>query len=626
MSEGLPRSDVEVPESVTDPTLGRTIAGKFAIQRRLGAGAMGVVYLARQLALDKVVAIKVLHRELALEQGFVERFRREARAASRLDHPNSIRVFDFGAEPDGLLYIAMEYVEGRDLFAVIAEHGPQPATTIVDLLSQVLAAVAVAHDLGVLHRDLKPENIMIVRGKGDDGQPVDIVKVCDFGIAKIAETDVQPAQQENARRHTTKGMVVGTPEYMSPEQARGGALDGRSDLYAIGVILYELLTGRLPFQGETPIGTVLKHISDAPAPPSSRAPNVDLRLEAICMKALAKAPSDRFQDAREMRLALRSSSSPAPAVSTQQAGGLLPLAEATAAPRVHDENKETLAGLTPLHATQPSKRGRTWLVTGVALGVGSLVVLGLRAGSRPALPSNTPTASAMAVAATAIVDRDPAPHPVDSVAAAEPLAGLAPATDALQVTDHDLRVTDHEKKPRRRRAEGSVPAPPEPSATQPPQVAVSEPATPPGPPPAIEAPPPVTPPPPPPTAVAPATPPPTEPPAPAYDVAAAHVEIGQAVGTVGVTSSSMTRAVSEASAQLTGCYRSALPRLAAPNEGRAMLHVETDGAGVITNAHLTSPMDASVGRCVASAIQGRRVSNVDTGSASAEVPLVFRAH
>jgi serine/threonine-protein kinase len=619
MSETNPRPDAEVPESAADPTLGRTIAGKFAVQRRIGAGAMGVVYLAQQLALDKVVAIKVLHRELAVDPGFIARFRREARAASRLDHPNSIRVFDFGAEPDGLLYIAMEYVEGPDLFSVIHEHGPLPNATIVDLLSQVLSALAVAHDLGVFHRDLKPENIMIVRGKGEEGQPVDVVKVLDFGIAKIAETGVQPADQ-NARRHTTKGLVVGTPEYMSPEQARGDVLDGRSDLYSVGVILYELLTGRVPFEGDSPISTVLKHISDPPSPPSALSPNVDPQLEAICLKALAKAPSDRFQDAREMRLALRSvSSAAAPAVSTLEAGALLPLAKPTPTPRVHDETKATLAGLTPGLATPPSKRGRTWIVSGlVALGGGALLFASLRGDSRPKVPLDIPTASRMDMTATAVVEREAPPRPVDTPAPPQALPTLSAPVEAL-------RVPDHEKKPHRKRADIASPAA-EPATPPPVAVAANEPAAPAVQAPPVEAPAPAPPPPAPPAAAPPAPPTAAEPPPPAYDLAAAHVEIGQAIGTIGVTSSSVTRAISEASAQVTGCYRSALPRLTGPNEGRGMLHVETDGAGFIVNARLAGPMDASIGRCVTSAIQGHRVANVDTGSASAEVPLVFKAH
>jgi eukaryotic-like serine/threonine-protein kinase len=613
MSEGQPRSSVDVVESAPDPTLGRTIAGKFAVQQRLGAGAMGVVYLARQLALDKVVAIKVLHRQLAVDGAFTERFRREARAASRLDHPNSIRVFDFGQEPDGLLYLAMEYVDGPDLFSVLSERGPLPPEAIVDLLCQVLAALAVAHDLGVLHRDLKPENIMIVRGKGDDGLPVDIVKVCDFGIAKIVDQSPDPSE-DGARRHTTRGLVVGTPAYMSPEQARGGALDGRSDLYTVGVILYELLTGQVPFDGGSPLDVVLKHISEAPSPPSFHTPAVDPRLEAICMKALSKEPADRFQDAREMRLALRSALGLAPVGSDRGSAGLLPSADARVEPRQHDVNKATLEGLTPAHTVAP-RRSRAWLVTALmAPAAGALLFMGLRRGDRAAPPSSVPTASHAELAPTAVAP--PAP-PVGPAPSAASLVIVSPAPRPVD----GVTARDHEKTPRRPRLEVAPSVPAEPAPSPPTQTAANELAAL-----AIEAPAPVAPA-PPATTATPSTPaPPVEPPAPAYDLASARVEIGQAVGTVGVTSTSVSRAMSEASAQLTGCYRSALPRLAGPIEGRGMLHLETDGSGIITSARLSAPMDAVVARCVASAIQGRRVANVDTGSASAEVPLLFKAH
>ncbi len=199
--------------------LGRTIAGKFLIESYLGGGAMGAVYRARQIALDKDVAIKLLHGEHAGDPMFAARFQREAKAASKLDHPNSVRVIDFGQEPDGLLYIAMEFLDGRDLFHVIQEDWPLPTPRIADILSQALAAIAVAHDMGVVHRDLKPENIMIQRGTDDEGNPRDVVKVCDFGIAKFTDLRETPTTG-GGQKLTTQGIVVGTPEYMSPEQAK----------------------------------------------------------------------------------------------------------------------------------------------------------------------------------------------------------------------------------------------------------------------------------------------------------------------------------------------------------------------------------------------------------------------
>jgi serine/threonine-protein kinase len=250
------------------------------------------------------VAIKVMHRELAQEGSYAARFHREARAASRLDHPNSLRVMDFGQEPDGLLYIAMEYVEGRDLYTLMREDWPLSDARIIDILSQALGALATAHEMGVVHRDLKPENIMVQRGKSDDGHKVDVVKVCDFGIAKINEEG--EGDKAGGRKLTTQGVVIGTPEYMSPEQARGEKLDARSDIYSMGVILYHLITGRVPFEADTALATVLKHVTEAPPAPSSLFAGVNPRLEAIALKAIEKQRDSRFQDCRAMRADLKS--------------------------------------------------------------------------------------------------------------------------------------------------------------------------------------------------------------------------------------------------------------------------------------------------------------------------------
>lgn len=282
--------------------IGRRIAGKFVVERQIGRGAMGTVYRARQIDLDKQVALKVLHEPLAKEEEYAARFKREAKAASKIDHPNSMRVLDFGQEPDGLLYIAMELLDGRSLHEIIRQDAPLATPRIVDLTRQILAALAAAHDMDILHRDLKPENIIIVRKRADEGHEREIVKVCDFGIAKVNWGSAATAA---ASKLTGAGAIVGTPDYMSPEQARGlKELDVRADLYSVGVMLYEMMTGRLPFVASTPLGVVLMHINEPPKPPREIVPSVDPRLEAICLRAMAKDRDERAPTARAMRTAL----------------------------------------------------------------------------------------------------------------------------------------------------------------------------------------------------------------------------------------------------------------------------------------------------------------------------------
>jgi serine/threonine protein kinase len=284
-----------------DSFLGRVVGGKYLIDGFLGAGAMGRVYRATQRPLDKVVAVKVLHANLGADQGTLQRFMREAKAASRFDHPNSVAVFDFGIEPDGTAYIAMEYLRGESLDALIQREGVLTAPRSVAIMSQVLAALSEAHDAGIVHRDLKPENIMLVSRGGEDfaGQTV---KVADFGIAKMLGED---GDARAAAKLTATGITPGSPAYMSPEQAQALPVDGRSDLYQCGVILFEMITGEIPFIANNAIGVIMLHISQ-PAPSARlRNPRCPEALEAIIARAMAKDPERRFSDARAMRQALK---------------------------------------------------------------------------------------------------------------------------------------------------------------------------------------------------------------------------------------------------------------------------------------------------------------------------------
>ncbi len=281
-----------------DDYIGKMVASKYRVEQMIGEGGMGKVYKATQLALDKPVVLKVLRQALLGDERTVARFQREAKAASRLNHPNSISVLDFGQAEDGAMFIAMEYVQGKDLHQILSREWPLPEARIIRIMGQVLSALADAHSAGVIHRDLKPENIMVEQRRNES----DFVKVLDFGIAKIVDgtDDEGPAL-------TRAGFVCGTPEYMSPEQARGAKLDHRSDLYAVGVILYQLTSGMLPFDSDSAVGFATKHLTEVPLPPSKRRPDakISASMERLIVKSLAKNPDDRPQTAEQFRAELQ---------------------------------------------------------------------------------------------------------------------------------------------------------------------------------------------------------------------------------------------------------------------------------------------------------------------------------
>jgi eukaryotic-like serine/threonine-protein kinase len=254
--------------------------GRYRVMRKLGSGGMADVYLAEDEELGRRVAIKILNDRHANDEQFVERFRREAKNAAGLSHPNIVSIYDRG-EAEGTYYIAMEFLDGRSLKELLIARGPMPIEDAVAHTRQILHALRFAHKKGVVHRDIKPHNVMA----DPDGR----LKVTDFGIARAG-----------ASQMTEAGAIVGTAQYLSPEQARGAAVDQRSDLYSVGVVLYEMLTGEVPFTGETPVEIAMKHLSDAPRPPSTIRPDISPDLDMIVLRALAKNPDDRFQSAEEM--------------------------------------------------------------------------------------------------------------------------------------------------------------------------------------------------------------------------------------------------------------------------------------------------------------------------------------
>ena len=618
---------VEAPdagESAIDPLIGRTIGGKFVIERLLGAGAMGAVYRASQTALDRAVAIKVMHGELARDPMYAARFHREAKAVSRIDHPNLIRVLDYGQEGDGLLYIAMEFLDGRDLFTVIEEEWPLSHERIVDILSQTLSALAEAHAAGVLHRDLKPENIMLLRKKGEDGDAVDTVKVCDFGIAKIAEdAEATPAPGKNptsARKLTAAGLVVGTPGYMSPEQARSEPCDARSDVYAMGVILYQLLTRRLPFEGVTPLAIVVKALHEPPPPVDSFGPTAAPGLEPVCMKAINKAPADRYETAREMRAALRA----APVLKLQ-----IVIASNDRPSIVNAPTQLELSGPAPSTGARavpaPTQGSRFWRAGGVFAGV---AIAGLALASASHLRSSAREASTVSSVApplssplavvTAPSDTAPASPPATAPPSPPP---MTPAPAAVVATSPAPATTPAARPAPLHHTKEPVAVAPDPTPPPAPTPIVSVVPPPPDPPPVVAAPAPTP---------APAPPPPAAPvtpaPAPAtFNLATARVEIGQArTNNAAATAGNVSRAITPFAARFTSCYRTSLGQATSAHEASATLHLESDDEGYVTSAHVNGQVPSDAARCIEALVTHAARIEVDTGTANADVTLTFR--
>ncbi len=361
-----------------DPLIGNIIAGRFRIDEMIGQGGMGKVYRARHLALDRVVCLKMLKPALLEDPTLVGRFEREAKAASRLNHPNGISVLDFGRNDlDGSLYIVMEYVQGKDLRLVLRDEWPLPEARLCNIMAQVLAALAEAHAHNVIHRDLKPENIMIEQRRDQ----ADFVKVLDFGIAKILDSDVPGL--------TRNDVVCGTPQYMAPEQATGSALDQRCDLYAVGVILYQMATGHLPFDGQNSMEVLTKHVNETPVPPRQRQPDAPISeaMEALILRALEKDPAHRPQTAEEFRLLLQAV---AKQVVAQPGPATIPAVEPVKKPA----------------ALAPRKPSLVTVAAGVAAVVAALVSVALLR-SRPAATPAPAVLAATPVNAAPLPQRDP---------------------------------------------------------------------------------------------------------------------------------------------------------------------------------------------------------------------------
>src|ERR1043165_117443 len=278
-------------EKTTDSLIGSTLAGKYHIDERLNEGGMATVYRGTHVLMDKTVAIKVLRPSLAADEKIVARFSREARAASRISHPNALMVTDFGEDDNGTVFLVMEYLSGRTLKQVIRDNGPLPVPRVVDITRQVADALNAAHQQGVIHRDLKSDNIMLL-----DTMTGDHAKVLDFGIAKINEPDGTVDTSL-----TAPNLVIGTPKYMSPEQCSQDAeIDARSDIYSLGVILFEMLVGHVPFSGDSPNIVMMKHLQEPVPSVLEERSDVPASVARVVARAMAKVRDNRYQNVAEL--------------------------------------------------------------------------------------------------------------------------------------------------------------------------------------------------------------------------------------------------------------------------------------------------------------------------------------
>jgi hypothetical protein len=582
-------------QTADDLKEGDVLAGKYRVERVIGVGGMGVVAAALHLELGTVVAIKLLLSAATAPDEAIERFSREARAASRLRGEHAVRVFDVGKHSDGTPYMVMEYLVGEDLDTMVSAKGALEPSTAVGFVLQACEAVAEAHSIGIIHRDLKPTNLFLTRRI--DGSL--LVKVLDFGIAKRVEA-------ENGVS-LTGTLLVGSPPYMSPEQMRASAeLDARTDIWSLGICLYELMTGVLPFTGNSALETCASVQKDIPRPAAALRPDIPADLSDVVMRCLRKDPAQRFRDVVALAEALEPfapASYRGYALRIRRVLGSQVASDGTdARPPAADRDAPTEV----ISARKTHWRGRLFLGIAAVIALAAALAVWKRPRARgepvAALAAAPPVQVSGGVtllppppvaeqASTPPPERtDPAPpggtpakRPKSPSAA--PAGGVHPIVSTLAVPAPSEGSAPEPLVP--------LPAPPLPSS---PAAAVS-PAT---------------------VASAPSVP-------PRFAIASAHVQIGSPTGVVGSTAINFSRALAKLGPRMTACYREALPRMSAPFDGTASLHVETDEDGVIVGAQMAGPLAAGVGPCIATAVRGVTIPSVDTGRAHADVPLVFTA-
>jgi len=416
-----------------DQLIGTKLADRYLIMSVIGHGGMGVVYKARHELMDRIVAIKMLQSQLISDSMSVKRFQQEARAASKLKHPNVITLYDFGVSPTGQPYLVMDYLEGVSLADVIKKEGQVGVDRSVKIFAQACSALDHAHKQGVIHRDLKPGNIMLV----EDDQDKDCVKVVDFGVAKL----LWGGEEEN-QRLTQTGEVCGSPVYMSPEQCQGQKLDQRSDIYSMGVVMYEALTGRLPLLGKTMVDTMSKHISEMPQSFGVVRPDLYIpeRLEAVVFKALAKDPAARLHSMEEFE---------------QELIFAIPKPGRSTALRTGERTTVTIEMPRPSVATAPElapEKSRAPIVIAIALAVVAAIAAGafwvLSQQPHMRSPQGTATPAPAATGRSA-----PAVTPSPAAQSAVPFATAAPGSASATAS---ATAGSHSPKPAARRAAGRV--------------------------------------------------------------------------------------------------------------------------------------------------------------------------
>ncbi len=436
----MPVGDLR-PPATDDPLIGMVVSDRYRIVRKVGEGGMGAVYQAEHALIEKRIALKILFQDLTRRDDLVARFLQEAKSASRIGQENVIDISDFGQSAEGLVYIAMEFLDGQDLGQVLRSEGHLPWSRARPILMQIAKALRAAHKHGIIHRDMKPENVYLVQREGHP----DFVKVLDFGIAKVVTTD-----DSEGPRLTQTGMIFGTPEYMSPEQAQGHPPDHRLDVYAVGCIMYHMLTGSVPFTADSFMGILTKHLLEAPVPLRQRRPDLEIPadVEAVCLRALEKDRERRWPDMDTFYRALGAAGGlpfepsnvfPAPAASLKYPALATPNPEAR-------ESKTAIAAMPPSATFEDERAHRAagdgagagsrakvgtklgWklgLIGGAAAGV-LVLALALRGGaSRPVADGSLPAA--------AVAERTPvAPPPV--VPPPPPLAPSPPTERATSPT------------------------------------------------------------------------------------------------------------------------------------------------------------------------------------------------